>query len=456
MEDNKFDLRMRSILENGSEEVPAGLWNAVEGRLPSAAPGKAAVIWWPWISGAAAAAAAVVLALVFTGRKSAEGAVGIVTGGQVVAEAVLPEKTSGNDGTTVLTENVGAERSTGIGAIPAGHNAGNNLAADAAAVQTEDAATQVDTVEDNTAQDSVATSAEDASAEDSVVTAEQTATEDASAEDCVVTAEQTSTEDASAEDSVSTTEETSAEDAADNGDWLDRYDGGEFDENGSETAASGGRRPIQLTAAGNAATNSGTTAGAKTASFLKKPVIPKVTSIEERGPSSYMIPVSAGIGIRIPLAERWALGTGVNWSLLTRTFPGQYNKIENGEVISQNSYSAIRNTQNYIGIPVDVYFSIIRKDFIDFYAYAGGSANACLDNKYLMTGLESRETYNSGLKGWQFSAGVGLGVEFLLGQHLGLYLDPSLDYWFSSKGASNLRRHQPLTLGLELGLRFRL
>ena len=34
MED--FDRLVKSTLENGTEEVPAGLWEAVQGRLPSA------------------------------------------------------------------------------------------------------------------------------------------------------------------------------------------------------------------------------------------------------------------------------------------------------------------------------------------------------------------------------------------------------------------------------------
>ena len=46
MEDNRFDLEIRSMLENAREDVPEGLWQGIESRLPAPAKARPAAIWW--------------------------------------------------------------------------------------------------------------------------------------------------------------------------------------------------------------------------------------------------------------------------------------------------------------------------------------------------------------------------------------------------------------------------
>ena len=57
----------------------------------------------------------------------------------------------------------------------------------------------------------------------------------------------------------------------------------------------------------------------------------------------------------------------------------------------------------------------------------------------------------------QFSAGLGLGVEFKLTPWLGLYLDPAFRYYFRPDlQPRSLRTIQPLRFDVEAGLRFSL
>ena len=56
--------------------------------------------------------------------------------------------------------------------------------------------------------------------------------------------------------------------------------------------------------------------------------------------------------------------------------------------------------------------------------------------------------------GLQFSANAGIGAEFMIGKHMGLYIDPSLRYYFSNGQPKSIRTAQPLMLGFEMGLRF--
>ena len=54
----------------------------------------------------------------------------------------------------------------------------------------------------------------------------------------------------------------------------------------------------------------------------------------------------------------------------------------------------------------------------------------------------------------QFSVGAGLGVEFLLGQRVGLYIDPGVNYYFPCNQPRSIRTEKPLLLNFDVGLRF--
>ena len=115
----------------------------------------------------------------------------------------------------------------------------------------------------------------------------------------------------------------------------------------------------------------------------------------------------------------------------------------------------IKNTQHYIGIPVNAYYNIVSKDFINFYAYAGGTVEKCVGNRYQVQ-TSPVINHHESVKGVQLSANAGIGVEFLLGKHVGIYLDPSLRYYFNCRQPKSIRTAQPLMLGFEAGVRFNL
>lgn len=191
---------------------------------------------------------------------------------------------------------------------------------------------------------------------------------------------------------------------------------------------------------------------------MKRPAIsaaPKKTGIKETSTNTiYGIPVSAGIGVRIGFTPKWSLGAGINYTLLTRKFYGTYTMVGNDGGILKDISSDIRNSQHYIGIPVNAYYNIVNQDKINFYTYAGGTVEKCISDKYHVVNTEI--THSEKAKGVQLSANVGLGVEFMLGKHLGLYIDPSLRYYFECGQPKSIRTAQPLMLGFEMGFRARL
>lgn len=193
------------------------------------------------------------------------------------------------------------------------------------------------------------------------------------------------------------------------------------------------------------------------ANLMKRPTLvagPAKTGITETSTNTaYGIPVSAGLGVKFDLNDRWSLGVGVNYSYLSRKFYGTYTKAEDGVEISSTA-SDIKNSQHFIGIPVNAYCNILNNKYINLYAYAGGAVEKCVSDKYDV--LSTNIVHTEKAKGVQLSANAGIGVEFILGQHIGLYVDPSIRYYFDNNQPKSIRTAQPLMLGFEMGFRVRL
>lgn len=397
MEDNRFDLEIRSMLENAREDVPEGLWQGIESRLPAPAKARPAAIWWKIASATGAVAAAVALTVFFSTRPVVQNPVDIIP--------------SQDSGLSQLMETPLAPETGNMKPLSIGQVLGESVS------ETDG--------EDVTETAGMEETAETAGKEE--------------------TAPAAGTEETAVADETAVREENTAEN------WIRKYESADFDERGEELQRSRKeKRGVVLSAYADALSNSNT-AKASDINMLKRPAVPQATTIEETGESRYAIPVAAGIGLRFDVSKRFSIGTGVSWSYLTRSFSGQFNELDaEGAIISQTGYTNIRNSQHYIGIPLNLYVDIIRKDFIDFYAYASGSANYCLSNRYQM---DKSKSYSPEGSNWQFSAGIGMGVEFIAAKKVGFYIDPSLNYWFTAGEVSNIRTRQPLMLGLELGIR---
>lgn len=212
---------------------------------------------------------------------------------------------------------------------------------------------------------------------------------------------------------------------------------------------------VSLVLSGVAGTNSAQNNG--NAGVIRRPTLsaaPIKTSVTQtEAGDNYSIPLSFGVGTKISFNSRWSLGVGVNYTLLSRKFFGDYTKVESGKIV-ESVKSDIRNTQHYVGIPVNAYYNIVENKFVNFYAYAGGAVEKCVSDEYRV--LSKDIQHKESVKGAQVSANLGIGVEFMLGNHLGIYVDPSARYYFNCNQPKSIRTAQPLMLGFEMGLRVRL
>ena len=188
--------------------------------------------------------------------------------------------------------------------------------------------------------------------------------------------------------------------------------------------------------------------------FVPAPTKPGIS--REGTEFSFGLPVSAGIGLRYDFNPRWGIGTGVVYTNLSRSFLGDYGKeLEDGTIATLYD-TDITNQQHYIGIPVNVFFNIVNTGNWNFHVRLDGMGEKLVDNHFLIHDSAGDLHLHQKTEGLQFSAGVGVGLEFKFSPNVGIYFDPTLRYYFNGNQPRSIRTIQPLRMDFEAGLRFSL
>ena len=386
-----FDLMMKSILDEGREEVPAHIWEGVSEGLDKAARRKTVVLWWKRAAVSVAAAAAVTLGVIFNMDMDTDSFVPQAVDKDMIA-VVEPVQE------------------------PAVEAADEGIPSDEAEVVRKMQKVLI-----------------------------------AKAEVPETVADDVPSDASEAMETVSDMIETAMKEPSEEKPEERVY----FPEDWGEEEEKPARR-VSFELSGLAGTNN--TQSQNRIGPMKRPTTspaPKETGIEETSTKgSYNIPVSFGAGVKIGLNQRWSIGTGVRYTRLSRQFYGKYTKVGADGSLANPISSDIHNLQQYIGIPVNAYCNIVSNDMINLYAYAGGTAEKCISDKYSVLGTDI--VHKEKIDGLQLSANAGIGVEFLLGKHVGVYIDPSLRYYFDNGQPKSIRTVQPLMLGFEMGIRARL
>lgn len=183
------------------------------------------------------------------------------------------------------------------------------------------------------------------------------------------------------------------------------------------------------------------------------------TGITETSSSTYSIPISCGLGVRVYFAPKWSVGAGVCYTILNRSFSGTYNEVTGG-VVTNTVSGDVHHNMGYLGIPVNVYYDFLKTGPVKFYGYAGGSVEFCLSNKYRVTPSEFSSqhevNFSDPVSKPQLSVDLGIGVELHLFKSVGIYIDPSAHYYLPCDQPKSLRTDKPFMINLEAGLRVNL
>lgn len=215
-------------------------------------------------------------------------------------------------------------------------------------------------------------------------------------------------------------------------------------------------RGISLSLSGNVMSNDISGGASKGPSRAPSAGLKQKTGITERSVSTYGIPLTFGIGANLPLNDKLSLGTGINWSLLSRSFTGIYTEVDKNGNVVKSINSEINNDLHYIGIPLNLYYNILTNRNLKFYAWGGGSAEKGVYNSFRIHNEPNDVFYTEKVKGLQWSAAAGVGLEFNINDFLGLYFDPSARYYFDCSQPASVRTQKSYMFNFEVGLRFNL
>jgi len=167
---------------------------------------------------------------------------------------------------------------------------------------------------------------------------------------------------------------------------------------------------------------------------------------------NFSLPFSVGIGLKYHFNSRWALGTGIRYTNMSRTFIGDYTDLNSDILVLQTD---IDNHQHWVGVPVNLYFNVIDQGRWRLHTFVGGAGEFLLDNDYLIHANPKDIHWHQRGNSIQWSAGAGLGVEFRITPVFGLFVDPSVRYYFGTeKQPRSIRTIQPFGMELEAGIRF--
>ena len=167
---------------------------------------------------------------------------------------------------------------------------------------------------------------------------------------------------------------------------------------------------------------------------------------------SFRMPFSAGIGLKYNFSRHWGVGVGVRYTNLGRTFVGDY--VGNGFKFEQTD---IDNHQHWLGVPVHGYYEFLNQGPWRVHGFVGAGVEFLVDNDFLVHGISKDIHYHQNEAPAQWSGDAGVGVEFRITPYLGIYLDPSFRYYFATdRQPRSIRTVQPLRFDVELGLRFNL
>ena len=161
--------------------------------------------------------------------------------------------------------------------------------------------------------------------------------------------------------------------------------------------------------------------------------------------ASHHLPIRFGLKIGYQLSERWALQTGITYTYLHSEF-----------TLVNRQQPAIEQRLHYVGIPLGISYQIWKNSNFRLYASAGASAEKCVKNSQ-ESGDANINVQSDSEKPLQWSVNTALGAEYQPTKQLGIYLEPSLGYYFKDNTPlEHYYKEHPLSPAIEFGLRWHL
>ena len=164
--------------------------------------------------------------------------------------------------------------------------------------------------------------------------------------------------------------------------------------------------------------------------------------------SHHFMPISFSLALKYKLSNRFGLETGLSYSRLK----SEFEMGTNGNTINE------QQTIHYLGIPLKGTYSIYNNKLWNLYGNFGVTMDipvyAPLNTSYFLNGKMEASDKATLHAPWQWSVGTGLGLQYNLTPNVGLFAEPSLQYYIPTGGSiETYRTEHPFTFSLPLGIR---
>lgn len=160
-------------------------------------------------------------------------------------------------------------------------------------------------------------------------------------------------------------------------------------------------------------------------------------------------PVSLGMSVSYSLNNRFALVTGLNYSLLSSSWE-----------TSDAYHNKTSQKLHFIGIPLSLTYRIAEWKRFQVYAAAGvmtevNVAGKLVTKKFMHNELYEKEADHIRMKEWFWSVNARAGVSYPLLRFVSLYAEVGADYYFDNGSSiETVRSEKPFNVNLQAGFRF--
>ena len=162
----------------------------------------------------------------------------------------------------------------------------------------------------------------------------------------------------------------------------------------------------------------------------------------------HRLPITVGLSVNKMLGHQFAVGTGLQYTQL-------YSETQAG-----NTYSWTQSEQriHYLGIPLRVMWYPVNTSHLRVYGTAQTMFELPIGSTLRQSDfIEGRQINSQKLHldpKVQWSVGLGIGLEYRLTPVIGLYAEPSLQYFFKpGDGLDTYRTAHPATFSVPIGIR---
>ena len=154
--------------------------------------------------------------------------------------------------------------------------------------------------------------------------------------------------------------------------------------------------------------------------------------------AKHHIPVRIGLSLQYQLSDRLSLLCGVNYT---------YMESEFSEKISANR--GYTQKLSYLGVPVGLSWKLWSSKNFNIYLAGGTMLEKCVRASLSEGCTDARP--------WQWSLNAAAGAEYNISRHFGVYLEPSLGYYFDDgTSLQHYYKEHQLAPAIQFGLRLHL